>query len=70
MFFYWVVETMKCPFIDLSQCTLCLGCVEAYPHIFRLNDAGFVEIIEPSNYSEAEVEEAMKYCPEDCIHWE
>ena len=61
---------MKCPFIDLSQCTQCMGCVEAYPEIFRLNDAGFVELIEDADVSEIEVEEAMKYCPEDCILWE
>jgi len=61
---------MKRLIIDLSQCTQCLACVEAYPEVFRLNDAGFVEIIEHSDYPEDEVEEAIKYCPEDCILWE
>ncbi|CAB5139205.1 hypothetical protein D3OALGA1CA_3753 [Olavius algarvensis associated proteobacterium Delta 3] len=60
----------KRPSVDLSQCNLCLACVEVYPQVFRLNEAGFVEIIEQSEYPEDEVEDAIKYCPEDCILWE
>jgi hypothetical protein len=44
--------------------------VEVCPSVFRLNDAGYIEVVELSFYPEMEVNEAIKYCPEDCIYWE
>jgi ferredoxin len=35
-----------------------------------LNSAGYIEIAELSPYPEEGVEEAIKYCPADCISWE
>jgi ferredoxin len=35
-----------------------------------MNEAGYIEVAELSAYPEAEVDEAIKYCPEDCIYWE
>ncbi|MEA3417105.1 MAG: ferredoxin [Thermodesulfobacteriota bacterium] len=61
---------MKRPVVDIGQCSLCEGCIELCPLVFRLNDAGFIEVTELSDYSEPCVEEAIKYCPEDCISWE
>ena len=61
---------MKRPVVDIGQCSLCEGCVEVCPLVFRLNETGFIEIAELSDYSEPCVEEAIKYCPEDCISWE
>jgi len=61
---------MRIPVIDLSRCTRCEACVAACPAVFRLNDAGFLEVIEMDVYPEAEVNEAIKYCPEGCIAWE
>ncbi len=61
---------MKKPAVDLSQCSLCEGCIEVCPSVFRLNDAGYIEVVELSSYPEMEVSEAIKYCPEDCIYWE
>ena len=61
---------MKMPAIDLSRCDLCGVCVEVCPSVFKLNDAGYIEIIELDFYPEIEVDEAIKYCPEDCIYWE
>ena len=40
------------------------------PSVFKLNDSGYIEVIELISYPEIEVEEAIKYCPEDCICWE
>jgi ferredoxin len=34
-----------------------------------LNDAGYIEVIEQENYPESEVNDAIKYCPVDCICW-
>ena len=61
---------MKVPVVDLSRCSLCGGCIEVCPSVFRFNAAGYIEIIERTSYPEIEVDEAIKYCPEDCIYWE
>ena len=61
---------MKVPVVDLSRCSVCGACIEVCSMVFRLNEAGYIEVIELSSYSETEVNEAIKYCPEDCIYWE
>ncbi len=61
---------MNIPSVDLGRCNLCGVCIEVCPLVFRLNDAGYIEVIELSSYPETEVNEAIKYCPEDCIYWE
>jgi len=61
---------MKVPVIDIGDCTLCAGCYDMYPELFRMNDAGFVEAVEKECYPEGEVDDAIKHCPQDCIHWE
>ncbi len=60
---------MNIPSVDLGRCNLCVACIEVCPLVFRLNDAGYIEVIELSSYLETEVNEAIKYCPEDCIYW-
>jgi ferredoxin len=47
-----------------------MGCVEVCPEVFVQNDAGYIDVIELAVYPEAAVDEAIKYCPEDCIDWE
>jgi ferredoxin len=61
---------MKVPVVDLSRCSLCGVCIEVSPSVFRLNDVGYIEIIERISYPKIEVDEAIKYCPEDCVYWE
>ena len=58
------------PVVDLGKCSLCEGCIVVCPTVFRLNDAGFIEVIESDDYPRDEVNEAIKNCPEDCIQWE
>jgi ferredoxin len=60
---------MKRPVVDIGECSLCMGCVEVCPSVFSQNDAGYIQVADLSVYPEAEVEEAIKYCPEDCISW-
>ncbi|MGB6009654.1 MAG: ferredoxin [Desulfobacterales bacterium] len=61
---------MIVPVVDLSRCSLCGACIEVCPSVFRLNDVGYIEIIERISYPKIEVDDAIKYCPEDCIYWE
>ncbi len=60
---------MPRPVVELSDCVKCEICIDISPAIFRMNDAGFVEIIDLETYQEAEVNDAIKNCPEDCIYW-
>jgi len=64
------MNEMKVPIVELSECIVCGVCVETCPQVFRLNDAGYIEVIELAVYPEPEVDEAIKYCPVDCIHWQ
>ena len=61
---------MKKPDVDIGACSLCMGCVEICPEVFRYNDAGCIEVIDLPEYPVKEVDEAIKYCPEDCIGWQ
>jgi ferredoxin len=61
---------MKRPVVELSDCIRCDVCVEACPRVFRMNDAGYVEVMDLDAYPEEEVNEAVKNCPADCIRWE
>ena len=60
---------MKRPDIDIGACTLCMGCCEICPAVFRYNDAGYIEIVELAAYPEKDVDDAIMLCPEDCIAW-
>lgn len=59
------------PEIDLGACSRCGGCVEVAPKIFRFREGtGFLEVCELDYYDPELVDEAIKFCPEDCISWE
>jgi ferredoxin len=60
---------MKRPLVELSDCIVCGVCAEVSPAVFRLNDAGFIEVADLDTYPEDEVSDAIKYCPADCIDW-
>jgi len=62
---------LKRPEVDIGACTVCMGCVELCPEVFRLNeDTGYIEVIDLEVYPQECVDEAIKYCPQDCIAWE
>ena len=54
----------------MGPCTLCEGCIEMAPSVFILNHAGYIEVADLDVYPEEAVNDAIKYCPEDCIAWE
>ena len=60
---------MKKPLVELSDCISCGVCAEVSPDVFRLNDAGYIEVIDLNTYPREEVDDAIKYCPTDCISW-
>jgi len=61
---------MTTPVVDIAACTLCMGCVEVCPEVFRLNDdLGLIEVMDLEAYPEVLVNEAIKYCPVDAIEW-
>jgi ferredoxin len=61
---------MKRPVIELSDCIRCEVCVEVCPEVFRMNDAGFVEVVDLGAYPQEAVDDAIKNCPADCIFWQ
>ena len=61
---------LKKPAVDIGLCTLCEGCLEMAPTVFIMNDAGYIEVADLDVYPGDEVNDAIKYCPEDCIDWE
>lgn len=62
---------MKMPIVDLVACTLCMGCVEVCPQVFRFNeDTGYIDVVNLETYPQELVDEAIKYCPEDAIEWQ
>lgn len=64
-------DRVRRPVVDIGSCTLCMGCIELAPHIFRMNDAaGYIEVIELDRYPLQDVDETIKYCPVNAIAWE
>lgn len=61
---------MKRPIIELSDCIRCEVCVAVSSTVFKLNDAGFIEVRELPSYPQNEVDEAIKNCPANCIFWD
>lgn len=60
---------MRRPEIELSRCILCEVCQSASPSVFRLNNAGYMEVADLDLFPEEEVCEAIKNCPSQCISW-
>jgi ferredoxin len=60
---------MKRPVVELSDCIHCDVCVGACPAVFRLNQAGYIEVVDLDAYPAEEVDDAIRNCPADCIRW-
>lgn len=61
---------MRIPVVDLAECVVCELCVDVCPEVFRLNQSGYIEVEDLTVFPEDQVEEAIRNCPQDCIHWE
>jgi hypothetical protein len=51
---------MKIPVIEASNCILCEVCRDVCPDVFRLNDLGFIEIVDMNEYPEDDVDQAIQ----------
>ena len=51
---------MKAPIVELSECIVCGVCVETCPGVFRLTDAGYIEVRIMAEYPESEVNDTIK----------
>ena len=60
---------MNIPVVDLAECVVCELCVEVCPEVFSLNQSGYIEVAELTNYPRDTVNEAIRNCPQDCIAW-
>ena len=60
---------MKKPLVELSDCIVCGVCAEVSPEVFRLGNAGYIEVVELDAYPQEGVNDAIKYCPTNCISW-
>ena len=61
---------MKIPVVDMAECVDCEGCLEVCPEVFFKNQAGLIEVRDLTDYPVEAVDEAIMYCPADCIIWE
>ncbi|WP_321495452.1 ferredoxin [uncultured Desulfobacter sp.] len=65
------MSKLKKPAIDLGCCIECGVCIDLAPHAFKINDAGYIDILPLDSYEkDPDVLEAVKNCPKDCISWE
>ena len=60
----------RVPNVELSECVLCELCTDLCPNVFIINASDYVAVMELEAYPEEEVDEVIKNCPADCIHWE
>jgi ferredoxin len=62
--------TMRRPVVELSECILCGICTDLCPLVFRMNHAGYVEVVELDEYPDEDVNEVIKHCINNCIKWD
>lgn len=56
------------PMIDRSRCSGCESCVSVCPEVFEWDeDLGAVWVRDLEEYPEDALNEAVAYCPEECI---
>lgn len=59
------------PSIDLGTCSKCGACLEVAPEVFVWSESGgYIEVCDLEYYDQELVDEAIKWCPENCIYWE
>ena len=54
--------------IDHQACSECGTCVELCPEVFYSGDDGAVHVLQPESVPQEALEQAVAWCPEQCIH--
>lgn len=60
----------RIPVVELSDCIRCELCTDLCPNVFTMNENDYVQVEILDEYPEDEVDDVIKNCPVDCIHWE
>jgi len=53
--------------IELGECRSCQGCIDMNPDIFKWDEVLDMPYVCRSKVTEAEVQDIINCCPEDCI---
>ncbi len=53
--------------IDHQACSECGTCLELCPQVFCSDDDGTVHVLQPDRVPQAALEQAVAWCPEQCI---
>ena len=61
------VDSFRTVEVEMQECILCGVCEELAPHVFTLNDAGYVEVDESQCRHPNVLDQAAANCPKDCI---
>ncbi len=56
--------------IDQLACSECGTCVELCPEAFGLDEHGGIVVLQPDSLSREELNQAVAWCPEQCIQIE
>lgn len=59
----------RIPYVDPDECTGCGLCEEICPDVFKLNDDGIADVIDPHGATAELIQEAINECPVDAISW-
>ena len=57
-------------FVDGEECIGCGLCEEIAPEVFKVNNEGVSQVIDPEGETENNIQEAIDECPVECIHWD
>jgi len=61
---------MRVPVVDLSECIRCGVCEAVCPGVFKMSEAGFIQVAVLPEYPEPQIQEAIRNCPARCIEWQ
>ena len=58
---------MKIPNVDGDMCIGCTLCTQICPNVYRMNEDGKCEVVNPEGDSIEQIEQSVEACPIRCI---